>query len=102
MVLVRIAVQTKWGQAEPVVQGYKKFAAMIQKVTGKKVPVRILTDLSGQFFTVVEEIEVESLGAWESLRATVFASPEFQQSQMEIGDVFETGRLEFYTIEAEY
>jgi hypothetical protein len=74
----------------------------MQRIAGPDVRSRILTDLSGPFDTVVQEIEVESLATWEELRAKIFASSEFQQS-MEAAEIpFKSGRTEFYTLEATY
>lgn len=61
---------------------------------------RILTDLSGPFHTVVQEIEVPSLGEWEKSRVQAFADPEFQKRTARIEGLCESGRAEFYTIEA--
>ena len=61
--------------------------------------MRVLTDLSGQFDTVVMEFEVESLAAWEQQRKENFASPEFAESFQRTADLIESGRTEFYTIE---
>ncbi len=100
MILVRMVFQTKWGQAQPVVDEMKRMA---EKSRGRmKHPMhgRILTDLSGPFHTVVQEMEFESLAEWEKARAEMFSSPEMQDMQsQEIP--FEGGRAEFYTIEAE-
>jgi hypothetical protein len=74
---------------------------MMRRITGSTGRVRILTDLSGPFNTVVEEIEVASLADWERQRAALFADPEFQQSQAVSDLPFESGRMEFYTIEAD-
>ncbi|MGH2588695.1 MAG: hypothetical protein ACRDJE_27535 [Dehalococcoidia bacterium] len=61
---------------------------------------RILTDLSGPFDTVIQELEVESLAAWERLRAVLFSNPQFQEAEAGMPDVIESGRTAFYTIEA--
>ncbi len=63
--------------------------------------MRVLTDLSGPFDTVVQEFEVESLAEWERRRAQMFSSPEFEQAMDGVEEnPFVSGRAEFYTIEA--
>ena len=99
MVVVRLVFQTKWGKAEEAIDQFKRAAEMMRRITGANTHVRILTDLSGPFHTVVQEFEVESLAKWEQLRATTFSSPEFQESQLSTGLPFEGGRTEFYTLE---
>lgn len=101
MILVRLVFQAKWGRVDEVVEGFKQSEEMMRRITGSNSRVRILTDLSGSFNTVVQEIEVESLAEWERQRAAMFADPEFQQSQTSSDPPFESGRTEFYTIEAD-
>jgi len=99
MILARIVFQAKWGQAQAVVEEFKQSADVMRKIAGPNTRARILTDLSGPFDTVVQEIEVESLTEWERLRTAMFSDPEFQQRQT--GDPpFKSGSMEFYTIEA--
>jgi hypothetical protein len=99
MILVRYTFQTKWGKAQEVVDDFKSMAeAMRKAMGGANVHGRVLTDLSGPFHTVVQELEVESLADWEKMRAAMFSTPEFQQEQT--GEPpFESGGAEFYTIE---
>ena len=59
---------------------------------------RILTDLSGPFFTVVTEIEVESLAAWEGSFSEVMAQPWMGDWFGRMMPLVESGSREFYTI----
>ncbi len=102
MILVRMVFQTKWGKAQEVVDEFKKNADMMRRVTGPRVRGRVLTDLSGPFHTVVQEMEVESLAEWERIRTAMFSDQEAQQQMGDPGDLLESGRAEFYTIEATY
>jgi hypothetical protein len=100
MILVRQVFQAKFGHAQQVVAMFKQNADMMQRITGGVGHGRILTDLSGSFDTVVQEIEVESLAEWERMRSRIFSDPEFQQMQGAGEPPFVAGRAEFYTIEA--
>ena len=100
MILVRQVFQVKWGQTQHVVDGMKQNVAMMHRISGGAGRARILTDLSGPFHTVVQEIEVQSLAVWESMRTKMFGDPEFHQLQSVGENPFESGRVEFYTIEA--
>jgi len=71
-----------------------------KQVVGDDVKARLLTDLSGPFDTIVQELE--SLGAWEEIRARLFASDEFQENQEMREMPFLGGQTEFYTLEASY
>lgn len=99
MVLVRMVFQARWGSVQDVVEEFKQSLTLMREITGSKTRFRVLTDLSGSFNTVVEEIEVESLAEWERHRAAIFADPRFQQRMANLGPVFESGGTEFYTIE---
>ena len=101
MILVRIVFQARWGQVREVVDGFRQSEEMMRRITGYNSRVRILTDLSGPFNRVVQEVEVESLAEWERQRAALFSDPEFQQSQAGSDPHFESGHIEFYTIEAD-
>ncbi len=97
MILVRMVFQVKWGHVHEVLADFKKFQEIMQRES--KGRGRLLTDLSGPFNTLVQEIEVESLAAWEQQRAEIFSRPDFQESQARSADFIESGRVEFYTIE---
>jgi hypothetical protein len=101
MVVVRLVFQTKYGKAQEVVDQFKRDAAIMRRAFGKERRARLYTDLSGPFHTVVQEIEVESLAEWEQMRAKMFTNPEFQEAQSSMTEMpFESGRTEYYTLEA--
>jgi hypothetical protein len=102
MILVRFVFQAKFGQAGNVIEGFKKDLEMMKEALGQDVKVRLLTDLSGNFDTVVQEMELESLAVWEELRAKIFSNPDFQEVQETRENPFLGGRTEFYTIEADF
>jgi hypothetical protein len=99
MILVRFVLQARFGKASEVVAGFKQTAEIARTLVGPNVRVRILTDLSGPFDTVVQEIEVESLAEWERLREFIFSNPQLQEAEAAIPDIIESGQAEFYTIE---
>ncbi len=102
MIVVRFVFQAKSGKAEEVVKGFKESAEMMQRIAGPDAKVRLLTDLSGPFDTVVQEVELESLASWELLREKIFSDPEFQQAQDAGESPIPSGRTEFYTLEAAF
>ena len=100
MILVRFVCQAKFGKASEVVAGFKQSGEIVRTMVGPNVRARILTDLSGPFDTVIQEIEVESLAEWERLREVIFSNPEVQEAEAALPGVIESGQTEFYTIEA--
>jgi hypothetical protein len=102
MILVRIVCQAKFGKASAVVAGFKQSAEIVRTLTGPNVRSRLLTDLSGAFDTVVQELELESLAEWERLRAAIFSNPEVQAAEAALPDIIVSGQTEYYTIEGTY
>jgi hypothetical protein len=102
MILVRIVCQAKFGKAGEVVAGFKRSAEIIRTLVGPNVRSRLLTDLSGSFDTVIEELELESLAEWERLRAVIFSNPEVQAAEASLPDIIVSGQTEYYTIEGTY
>lgn len=95
MILVRDVFQAKYGKGGELVELFKE--AREQWPAG--YAPRILTDVSGSFFTVVAETEVEDLAAWQKLNAEVFAMPDFGQWFARMEPLVRSGRREFYNIE---
>ena len=104
MILVRTVFQTKWGKADELV------ASMKEMMTGGPAPepgplankTILLTDLSGEFHTVVMEAQYESMAAWEQFRAQMFSGSDSQsQDDGNMDSLIISGRQEFYTVEAE-
>jgi hypothetical protein len=102
MIIVRIVCQAKFGKAREVVAGFKQSAEIVRTLAGPNVCGRLLTDLSGSFDTVVQELEVESLAEWERLRAIIFSHPEVQETEASLPQAIVSGQTEYYTIEAEW
>ncbi len=94
MILVREVFQLKYGQGDALPGLFNE----ARQTFLRDVPARLLFDLSGQFFTAVVEIEVESLAAWERRIAELFSNPEATDWFARLASTVESGRREFYTI----
>ena len=98
MLLVRDIFYCKPGKVRPMVE---KFLAM------KKLPkpkgmgnVRVVTDVStDRYWTVVSEMEVESLEAFTAMGQNEAAMKEMGKIMEGYHDLVEGGRREIYTIE---
>ena len=105
MIMARTVIQTKWGKADEVVKAMKEMMGSGPMPEGGH-KVMLLTDLSGEFHTVVMEAQFDSLAAWERFRAQMF-SGEGQENGQDTGqnnmeELMVSGRQEFWTIEAEF
>jgi len=95
MIIVRDVFQAKYGKGSDLVALFKEAK---EKWSTQYAP-RILTDVSGPFFTVVTETEFESLAAWEQESGEIFSMPEFGDWFERMIPLVESGRREFYNIE---
>jgi hypothetical protein len=100
MIVIRHVFQAKHGQGGALAQAMKAGVPRTASALSTAPCWRVLTDLSGPMDTVVLEFEAESLAEWEQGRHRLFASPEFQEQVRSSGPLMESGRHEFYTIEA--
>jgi hypothetical protein len=95
MIIVRDVFQAKWGKTNELVELFKGAASVFPKEFGH----RILSDASGQFFTVVVETDVASIGEWERLRDRIFKERQFAEWFERSTEIVETGRREYWTVE---
>jgi hypothetical protein len=102
VILVRIVCQASFGKSGDVVAGFSRSQAIVRDTIVPGMRVRLLTDLSGPFDTVVLEMEMSSLGEWERLRAAIFSNPRIQEAEAALPGVIASGRTEYYTIDAEW
>ncbi len=65
MLVARQVFRAKYGRGDELVALFKELNARMQEESGAAPRFRILTDATGPFFTVITEVEVESLAAWE-------------------------------------
>ena len=97
MLLVRDVFHAKYGRGDELVALFKE--AREQMPDGLQTgSMRLMTDASGPFFTIVIESEVESFAAWERQFAEMMAQPDTSGFSARMNEVVESGRREFYTI----
>ena len=96
MIIVRDVFQAQYGKGGELVNLFKHAQNQWRGLYAH----RILTDVSGAFFTVVTETEAESLGEWERRIADVFSQPEFGEWFANMTPLVDSGRREFYNVEA--
>ena len=92
MILVRDVYQVKYGRGDELVALFKVFPLSLPS------PMRILTDASGTFFTVVVEVEAGSIGEYERALQEAFRDPKFHPWFDQMVPLVESGRREFFHI----
>lgn len=98
MFLIRDIMYCKPGQARAMV---KKFLALskLGQQTGMG-SMRVMTDVSAErYWTVVSEMEVESIEKFTELSRTSMENKDFQEAMKGYHDLLDHGRREIYQIE---
>jgi len=99
MYLIRDIMYCKPGQVKPMV---KKVLALAQH--GKKMgmgAIRVMTDASAErFWTVVTEIETESIDKFEEIARKTMEIKELQDVMKGYHDLVDHGRREIYRLES--
>jgi hypothetical protein len=101
MIVVRTVFHAQFGKGGELAAEFKKVNAQMSAEMGSTGRWRVLTDLSGQFDTVVQEFEVPSLAEWEQSRAKLFQTSTFRKSFGRIQSLTVDGRNEYWTVEAQ-
>jgi hypothetical protein len=104
MLLIREIMYCKPGKVRPVVEKFVAMAKLSEKMGMPKM--KIMTDVSAErYWTVVAEMEVESLKAFEDMMlgqgsgANAEDMKKFEEIMKGYHDLVDTGRREIYKIE---
>ena len=98
MLIARQVFRAKYGRGDELVTLFKELNTRMQEEGGTGRRFRILTDISGPFFTVVSEVEVESLAAWEGEFRESMNRPWMGEWFSRMMPLVESGSREFYNI----
>jgi hypothetical protein len=101
MIVVRTVFHAQFGKGGELAAEFKSLAAKMRAEMETTGRWRVLTDLSGPFDTVVQEIEVPSLAEWEQSRAKLFQMSSFRESFGRIQALTVDGRNEYWTLEGQ-
>ena len=98
MFLVRDIMYCKPGQAKPMLQKFLALSKISQQMGFG--PMRVMTDVSAErYWTVVSEMEVESLEAFADISRKTMEIKEIQEAMKGYHDLIDHGRREIYKIE---
>ena len=99
MVVVRNVFRVKFGKAKEAVALFKEGIA-IQKRVGANLnfSTRLLTDLTGPFYTVVLEITVPNLATFETEAPRLMGDKEWQAVYQKIGALVDSGYREVFSV----
>ena len=99
MIIVRNVFQLKFGKAKEAV-ALARGGLAIQKraVTGLEYSTRLLTDVTGPFYTLVLELTVPNLSTFESYAPKLFADKDWQANYQKMAALVESGYREVFTV----
>jgi len=98
MILVRNVFKLKFGQAKEAIAAWKDIMALAKKLGFPAKSSRLLTDLVGDFYTVVFEHTFDSLSDLETSSKTMMGKPEWQAAYAKIVAVTESDHREVFNI----
>jgi hypothetical protein len=98
MLVARQVFQAKYGRGDELIALFKELNTRLQEAGGTAPRFRILTDASGPFFTVVTEVEIESLAAWEESFQESMNQPWMGEWFGRMVPLVESGSREFYRV----
>jgi len=99
MIVIRNVFRLKFGKAREAVALFKEGMA-IQRRLGANVEwsSRLLTDLTGPFYTVVLELTVPNLAAFEENAPRFMGDKDFQANYQKVSALVESGSREIFTL----
>lgn len=97
MYLVREIMNTKPGKAKDLVSTFKKAKPFMEKEGIKDL--KIMTDIVGDYWTVVMQYEIDDLGGFFSTIRNTTGEKELQEIMKGYMDLVNGGRREIFLIE---
>jgi hypothetical protein len=97
MIVIRNSFRLKFGKAKDALAAIKE-AVAVQKKAGSNFSYRILSDLTGPFYTLVLEVTAPSLAAMEAEMPKNMSLPDFQTAYQKFVQFVECGERQVFTI----
>ena len=99
MIVVRNVFRVKFGKTKEALALVKQGLEIQKRVlTGVEFSTRLLTDVTGPFYTLVLELTVPNLATFESHAPKIFADKEFQANYQQMSPLVESGYREVFTV----
>ena len=101
MIVIRNVFQLKYGKAREAIALMKE-ALEIQKraLAGVDFSTRVLTDVTGPFYTLVLELTVPNLATFETNSPRLFADKDMQANMQKMAALVDSGSRDVFTIVA--
>ncbi|MEQ1909275.1 MAG: hypothetical protein ABMA15_10660 [Vicinamibacterales bacterium] len=97
MIIVHNVFRLKFGKAREAVALMKEGIA-IQKRLGVDVNQRLLTDVTGPFYTLILELTLPNLAAVETTLSSVMSNAEVQANYAQFSALVESGHRDVFNL----
>lgn len=99
MVVIRNVFQLKFGKAKEAMALMKEGLAIQKRaLSGVEFSTRVLTDMTGPFYTLVLELNVPNLATFDSYTPKLFGNKEWQAHYEKLTPLVESGYREVFTV----
>ena len=99
MVVIRNVFQLKFGKAREAVALMKEGRAIEKRVmSGVEYSSRVLTDVTGPFYTLVLEVTLPNLATFETNAPRLFGDKEWQAHYQKMAALVESGSREIFSL----
>jgi hypothetical protein len=99
MVVIRNVFQLEFGKTREAVALVKEGMGIQKKaLAGIDFSTRLLTDVTGPFYTLVLELTVPSLATFEGAAPRLFGDKEWQANYQKLAPLVRSGYREVFTI----
>jgi len=99
MIVIRNVFRLKFGKAREAIALFKEGIAIQKRVgAGLNFSTRLLTDVTGPFYTVVLEISVLNLSTFEAEAPRLMGDKDWQANYQKTSALVESGYREIFTL----
>jgi hypothetical protein len=97
MILVRDIFQLKFGKAKEAMDSLKRMIGNMASVRGYG-PDRVLTDLTGPYYTLIMETTYNDLTDYEQSMHKTTTNDEWRKEYHQFAEMVESGRREIFNV----
>ena len=99
MIIIRNVFRLKFGKAREAVALFKEGNAIQKRIgAGMNLQTRLLTDVTGPFYTVVLELSVPSMSEFEARAPQLMGDKDWQANYQKITALVESGYREVFSV----
>jgi hypothetical protein len=98
MILVRNVFRLKFGKAREGVAVLKEGVALARRLAGGETSMRVLTDLTGDFYTLVLEMTYPDVAGFDQAAKKIMGDPQWQANYQKLVPLVESGRREMFNV----